>query len=258
MQLIAVLGATPTAHALARHRDERGRYWLHPVPHASVEQAVPALASLGFAGALVFGADARRDAARVATRTAHHVGPDGGDVVTVVGDATLVDTVGDAAVVDGLRHAGWDPRGARVIAVGDDAGTTSLLAELAAAGAAELTVVGRDAPAAEHALPALPAGARGAALATRDPALPDLLARADAVVRGEDLLAPQGAWFGPHLTLVDVAPDLDADWRRAARTAGAATVPWADVEAHRVAAAVQAVLGERVDAAPFLDVLHAT
>ncbi len=257
MQLIAVLGATPTAHALARHRDAGGRYWLQALPHTPVERAVPALPWLGFAGALVFGDDARRDAAHVATRTAHHVGADGGDVVTVVGDATLVDAVGDAAVVDGLRHAGWDPRGARIVAIGDDAGTASLLAELAAAGASELTVVGRDAPAAERALPALPAGAHGAAVARRDPALPDLLARADAVVRGEDLLPPDGTWFGPHLTLVDVAPDLPGDWRRAARAAGAASVPWADVEAHRVAAAIQAVLGERVDAEPFLDVLHA-
>lgn len=257
MQLVAILGTGPTALALARYRDPEMRVWLHAVPVGSVEQAVAALPVLGFAGAVVFGETARAAAARAVSRRSLDAEEQSAvDAVSVAGDATLGDHVGGRAVVDGLRTAGWDPRGARVVAIGDGAAGRAVARELATAGADEITFVAENAPAAERAVPDLPAGVHARGLAVHDPALPALLGRCDALLRGADLLEPMTGLLGPHLTVVDLAPGLDPDWRREGRAAGAATVSWPDVEAHRVAAALRTVVGGEVDPTPLLELFH--
>lgn len=258
MQLVAVLGSGPSARALARYRDPDLRLWLQAVPTGSVTAAVEALPVLGFAGAIVFGEDARREAAVAVARRSLDADDQGTvDAVSVAGDATLGDHVGGRAVVEGLRTAGWEPRGARIVAIGDDAGTRALLRELATAGAEEITLVAEDAPAAERAVRDLPTGVRARGVAVRDPALPSLMERCDAVLRASDLLAPLPERMGPHLTIVDLTAGLDPSWRREGRAAGAATVRWADVEAHRVSAALRTVVGGDVDPEPLLELFHA-
>lgn len=257
MQLVAVLGSGPSARALARYRDPDRRFWLQVVPSGATGAAVRALPVLGFAGALVFGSDARRDAGGVVSRTSIEAEDLGAvDTITVAGESTLGDHVGGRAVVDGLRTAGWDPRGARVVALGAASGQRAVLRELATAGVAEVTLVASDAPTAERSLPDLPNGVRAYAVAARDPSLPARLERCDALLRADDVLSPDTTVLGPHLTLVDLAPSLAADWRRAGRAAGATLVGWADVEAHRVAASLQAIVGGEVRPGPLLDVFH--
>lgn len=257
MQLVALLGSDASALALARYRDPEMRIWLHPVPVGSIREAVAALPVLGFAGALIFGEAARREAASAVSRRSLDAEDQMAvDAVTVAGEATLGDHVGGRAVVEGLRTAGWDPHGARVVAFGVGAAGRAVARELATAGAEEVTFVAADAPAAERAVPDLPAGVRARGLAMHDPAVPALLGRCDALLRGADLLAPIADVLGPHLTVVDLAPGLDPAWRRQGRAAGAATVAWADVEAHRVAAALRAVLGGEVDPEPLLELFH--
>lgn len=258
MQLVAVLGSGPSARALARFRDPAQTVWLQIVPDGVAAAAVKALPLLGFAGALVFGEEARRNAAHAVTRSSIDAEELGAvDAVTVAGDATLGNHVGGRAVVDGLRAAGWDPRGARVVALGNDPSMRSVLRELATAGVEEISVVAADAPSAERLLPRLPSGVTSRGVAARDPVVGALLERCDAVLRAEDVLPVPRERIGPHLTLVDLAPELASDWRRAARTAGASVVAWADVEAHRVAAALAAVVGSDVAPGPFLDLFHA-
>ncbi|MEX2501263.1 MAG: hypothetical protein WD336_02710 [Trueperaceae bacterium] len=250
MQVIALIGSDSAAYALARYRDPQARLLLHVVPTGSVADAVRALPVLGFAGALVFGDEARREAAAACTRRSLDAEDLGAiDVVTVAGDATLGDHVGGRAVVDGLRSGGWEPNGARVVALGTAPGTRAVLRELVADGAAEATLVARDAPGAERALPMLPAGAHGRPMAVHDPALASVLERCDLLLRSEDLLAPDAALLGPHLTMVDLASDLAPALRTAGRDAGATTVVWSDVEAHRVASGLKAVVGGEVDVA---------
>jgi shikimate dehydrogenase len=257
MQLVALLGTGPSARALARYRDPEMRVWLHVVPTGPVAAAVRALPVLGFAGALVFGEEERREAAgAVARRSLDAEEQQAVDAVAVAGDATLGDHVGGRAVVEGLRRAGWDPRGARVVALGAGAPGRAVARELATAGAEEVAFVAPDAPSAERAVPDLPTGVRAHGLAVHDPALPGVLERCDALLRADDLLAPGDAQLGPHLTVVDLVPGLDAAWRREGRSAGATTVAWADVEAHRVAAALRTVVGGEVDAEPLLELLH--
>lgn len=257
MQLVAVLGTGPAARSLARFRDPEHRIWLQVVPNGSVAPAVRALPVLGFAGALVFGDEARREAAGSVARASLDADEQGAvDAVTVAGDTTLGDHVGGRAVVDGLRAAGWDPRGARVLALGQDAGLRAVLRELATAGVEDVTLVGSDAPTAERGVPSLPSGVSARGLSARDPSVEVLLERCDAVLRAGDVLASDPSRVGPHLTIVDLAHGLAPDWRRAGRSAGATTVSWADVEAHRVAAALRAVVGGDVDAGPFLELFH--
>ncbi len=257
MQLVALLGTDATARALARYRDPETRIWLHPAPVGAVGPAIAALPVLGFAGALVFGEDGRKAAAGAVSRRSLDADEQGAvDAVAVAGDATLGDHVGGRAVVEGLRAAGWDPRGARVIALGDGPATRAVARELAGAGAEEVTFVAPDAPAAERAVPALPAGVRARGVALHDPALPALLERCDALLRGADLLEPRPELLGPHLTVVDLVAGLDAGWRREGRAAGATAVAWADVEAHRVAAALRTVVGGEVDPVPLLELFH--
>ncbi len=257
MQLVAVLGTGPSARALARFRDPEHRVWLQVVPSGATTAAVRALPVLGFAGALVFGDEARREAARAVLRSSLDAEEQGAiDAITVAGDTTLGDHVGARALVDGLRTAGWEPRGARVLALGDGGGLRPVLRELAAAGAEDVTVVAADAPTAEQVLPSLPNGVSGRALAARDPSVATLLERCDAVVRASDVIAPPADRLGPHLTLVDLAPELASDWRTAGRVAGATSVAWADVEAYRVAAALRTVVGGAVDPGPLLELFH--
>lgn len=259
MQLVAVLGSGPAARALARYRDKDERIWLQQVPAGPVAPAVRALPLLGFAGAIVFGDDARHEALGSVARSSLDAGELGSvDTVTVAGEATLGDHVGGRAVVEGLRSAGWDPRGSRIVAVGDAATLQAILRELAAAGAEDVTVVGVDTPAAERAVPSLPNGVTARGMAVRDPALPAVLERCDALLRASDLLPLDTARVGPHLTIVDLAPGLDGGWRKAGRAGGATNVSWADVEAHRVAASLRTVLGAEVDPGPLLELFLAS
>jgi shikimate 5-dehydrogenase len=257
MQLVAVLGTGPSTRALARFRDPEHRVWLQLVPNGATAAAVRALPVLGFAGALVFGDEARREAARTVARSSLDAEELAAvDAVTVAGDTTLGDLVGARALVDGLRTAGWEPRGARVVALGDGNGLRPVLRELAAAGADEVTAVASDAPTAEQALPPLPSGVAGRGLAARDPAVATVLERCDAVVRTADVIPAPLEHLGPHLTVVDLVPGLAPDWRTAGRAAGATTVAWADVEAYRVAAALRTVVGGAVDPGPLLELFH--
>lgn len=257
MQLVALVGSDPTSRALARYRDPEGRVWLHPVPDGRVHEAVTALPVLGFAGALIFGEEAGRTAAHaVGRRSLEAADLDTVDAVAVAGDSTLGDFTAGRAILASLRDGGWEPRGARVAALGGGTITRALLRELAAAGADEVVLVARHAPDAERGLPDLPAGVRGHAVAAADPHVPALLERCDLLLRSEDVLPPMTGVLGPHLTLLDLQPDVPSAWRREARAVGAHAASWADVEAGRVAAALRTVVGGEVDPAPLLDLLH--
>lgn len=257
MQLVALVGTDPTSRALARYRDPEGRVWLHPLPQGRTAEAVAALPVLGFAGALIFGEEAGREACRAVGRRSLDASDLGSvDAIAVAGDATLGDFTAGRAILASLREGGWEPRGARVAALGGGVITRSVLRELAAAGAEEVVQVARNAPDAEQALPPLPTGVRGRAVAAADPILPALLERCDLLLRSEEVLPPMTGVLGPHLTLLDLRPDVPSAWRREARAVGADAVSWADVEAGRVAAALGMVVGGEVDPGPLLDLLH--
>ena len=259
MQLVALVGSDPTSRALARYRDPGGRLWLHPIPEGRIADVVAALPVLGFAGALVFGVEAGREASRaVGRRSLDASDLDTVDAIAVAGDATLGDYTAGRAILASLREAGWEPRGARIAALGGGVTTRALLRELAAAGAEEVVLVARNAPDAENGLPTLPANVRGRAVAAGDPTVQALLERCDLLLRSEDVLPPLTGVLGPHLTLLDLQPDVPSAWRREARAVGAHAASWADVEAGRVAAALRAVVGGEVDAGPLLDLLHET
>ncbi|MDZ7800753.1 MAG: hypothetical protein U5K81_08190 [Trueperaceae bacterium] len=259
MQLVALLGTDPTARALARFRDPEGRVWLHPAPPGDIATAVAALPVLGFAGALVFGDEARRDAAAATTRRSLE-GSDLGvvDAVAVAGDSTIGDFVTARALLDGLQAGGWEPRGARIAALGGGAVVRGTLRELATAGAADIALIAPDAPTAEHALPDLPAGVRGRAVAAADPTVPTLLERCDLLLRSENLASPHADALGPHLTVLDLAPGLAPDWRTEVRAAGGSATAFPDIAARTAAAALRTVVGGEVGVEPLLDLLHET
>lgn len=257
MQLVALIGTDVTARALARYRDPDGGVWLHPVPGGEIPDAIEALPVLGFAGALVFGDEARREAATATTRRSLE-GSDLGvvDAVAVAGDTTIGDFVTARALLDGLRERGWDPRGARIAALGGGASVRGLLRELATAGAKEITLVGADAPTAELAMPDLPTGVRGRTLAAADPAVPAMLERCDLLIRSEDLIGPHADALGPHLSVLDLAPGLSSSWRSEARAAGGSATGFPDVAARTAAAALRTVVGGEVRVDALLDLLH--
>lgn len=259
MQLVALVGSDPTSRALARYRDPEGRVWLHPIPEGRIAPVVAGLPVLGFAGALIFGEEAGREACQAVERRSLDASDLGSvDAIAVAGDATLGDFTAGRAILASLRQGDWDPRGARVAALGGGVIARALLRELAAAGAEEVVLVARTAPEAEQALPTMPAGVRGRAVAAADPTVATLLERCDLLLRSEDVLPPLPGVLGPHLTLLDLQPDVPSAWRREARAVGAHAASWADVEAGRVAAALGTVVGGEVDAGPLLDLLHGT
>jgi len=221
MQLVAVLGTGRSVNALSAYRDPLDRFHLQVLPGAPIDKALEALPVLGFAGALTFGVEARTAAFRGAARPSL--------LAQELGAVNVVTRTGESLHV---------------------------LLAMAESGASDVTLVARDAPTAERALPRLPAGVTGRAVASRDPIVHDLLTHGDAILRGDDALPLDPGTFGPHLTLVDLAPDLELGVRRDAQAAGVSTVGWADVESHRIAARLLHMLSEPVDPAGLRDALR--
>lgn len=257
MQLVAVVGSGPTPRALARYRDPEAKVWLQALPESDVDAVLGALVPMGFAGALVFGDDERHVAARAVTRRSVGCERFGcADAVSVAAGGTIGDWVGGRAVAEGMRSAGWDPRGARIVALGTGPSLSTVVAELAESGAEEVTFVARHPVEGERAVPLLPHGVSARVLSARDAGVASVMSRCDVLLRADDLVAPEPEWLGPHLTVVDLSPTLPPRWRSVARAAGATAISWPDVEAHRVSAMLRTVVGGAIDPQPLLDLLH--
>lgn len=257
MHWVTLLADTPLGTALDGYVDPGGRFSLKR-SSANAADTFAALGPLGVAGAIISGTASRTEAFAHAQRTS----VDAGRYKLV---DTLVQTrgllsgelTGPEAVVDGLHAAGWDPRGASVFAIGANADAKALLGRLASSGVRELTVVEASAAEAEQALPDRRNGVTLRALHERNPAIDRVLTGADAVLLSKPLAAVNDLVLGPHLTLVELMPDLPTSIRQRLDSLGGAVVPWKDLAAYQTAWAIGRILEIDVDATPILQALNA-
>ncbi len=257
MQWVTLLADTPLGMALDGYVDPDGRFSMKRST-AGAAETFAALTPLGVAGVIVSGNGARAEAFTHAQRASVDASRyQSVDTLVQTRGLTVGELTGPEAVVDGLHAAGWDPRGASVVAIGANADATALLGRLASSGVRELTVVEASAAEAEQALPDRRNGVTLRALHERNPAIDRVLSAADAVLLSKPLAAVNDLVLGPHLTLVELMPDLPTTVRQRLDTLGGAVVPWHDLAAHQTAWALGRILELDVDAKPLLQALHA-
>ncbi|HLR46812.1 MAG TPA: hypothetical protein VK092_06605, partial [Deinococcales bacterium] len=157
-----------------------------------------------------------------------------------------------------VQQAGWDGRAARAVILGGGPQARAAARELSSMGATELTVIAGSAPAAEQAVPPLAATTRVLSLAAGDPFSVRALAEADLVLRLDGSMDVPFEVLGPHLLLVDLAREEMSRLRNQALNVGALSFNRRDWQAHFLALALTQVLGTAVEAAPFLDLFHAS
>lgn len=257
MSLVALLCHDPQLVAVlsqVRH----AAFTLHPISaHHAVSNILSALATLDFAGAFVLGSELQRQVAAGMHRSSLDTRTFGvADTVTV----TSAGLIGDYNLGHALRAAlqadRWDIVGARAVVLGAGPEASVSARELASLGADRVTLLAADRPTAEQALGSLAATTTAEAGAFREPLASTYLQNADVLVRTDTELKIDEKVLGPHLNIVDLAPEPLSALRRSALQLGAKSLGLRDVQAYQAALALGHILGGTVEAAPFLTALH--
>ncbi len=258
MHLVACLCDDDVAHAVRSFRDAAGRFHLHPVPPGPMSDVVVGLRSLDFAGAMVLDEARQAEAQRVADRSSLDAQElAAADTLTVTQAGVMADHCLGRALAAMLAAHRWDGAGARVVVLGAGTAARALAREAVSLGAGSLAVLARDRVAAEG---VLPQGAAGTALLARSAADPigrTVLEQADLVLRVDEAATVPADLLGPHLTLVDLVPEVVSPLRRQAMAAGSLTFNRRDVEAYRLELGLSQVLGGPVGIEPLMTLFHA-
>lgn len=254
MHLVAVVGREFNLHQRATsYRDPLQRLLLHPVAAPAYAPLATGVRTMEFAGALLFDAGLQREAAQAAERAsvlARSLGA--ADVVIPTMAGMIADLTIGRAVAAALRARVWNPRGARAVVLGGNLAAHAVARELASLGVIHLSVLAAGRADAEQVVASLTTATEVVAMATREPTAGPLLERADLVVRTSTEHEMAMELFGPHLTLVDLAPQPVTPWRQRGVEAGALTIGARDVMAHRLQLALSAIVGATVALEPLL------
>lgn len=257
MSLVALLCQDP-ATVSALTQVAHPAFKLHAIsarhPVSSVLSALP---TLDFAGAVVLGAELQQQAAASLGRSSLDTRTFGvADTVTVTSAGLVGDYTLGRALAAALQADLWNIVGARAVVLGAGPAASVCARELASLGADRVTLLAADRPTAEGALGSLAATALAEARALGEPNTQTYLERADILVRTDATLKLDDRLLGPHLHVVDLAPEPLSALRRNALKLGAKSLGLRDVQAHQLALALSHILGGRVETAPFLHALH--
>lgn len=243
MRLIALLAQTPAQEArFTQFTDEERRFQFVPVTLDPAATLLPALARSGFAGALVFASAAQRnlfshvDRPSVAAQDARRA-----DVISFTNGYAFADYTVGVALTQLLEVRNYRLAGANVVIVGADSVAAAYAGALATGQPRSITVVGANMVEAEGALPRA-SGARLAARAAVDPAVPTHIRDADVLIRTSAVTKIPINGFGPQLLVIDVAVDGDSDIKHYAEAAGAAVYGVRELELFRVQLALKQCL----------------
>ena len=160
------------------------------------------------------------------------------------------------AVGAALQTANWHSAGASVVILGSGVQARAVSRELSSLGATKLAVLAANRPVAEHATPRLAATTETIHRAEGDPLALKLLEGADLVVRIDPKMKVPKAILGPHLTVVDLSPEPMSTLRQNAVSLGALTLGLRDVQAQGLAVSLGHILGGRLGAERFSELLH--
>ncbi len=258
MHLVACVCDEATAQAVRSFRDATDRFYLHPVSPGGMPDLLAGLKRLDFAGAMVLEEGSQVEAQRLADRgslDSQELGA--ADTLTVTQAGVMADHCLGRAIAALLVSHRWDGAGARVVVLGSGIAARSAAREALSLGASALTVLAADRVAAERVLPHGAAGTAMIARAVADPLGRTMLEQADLVVRTDAATGIAPELLGPHLTLVDLVPEVVSPLRRQAMSAGALTFNRRDVEAHRLEVGLTQVLGGPVGIEPLMTLFHA-
>lgn len=230
---------------------------LFPIPTAKpIKGILDALAVLEFAGIMLLDETLQRSAFPHMQRSSLDAQEAGAvDTVTITpaglfGDYTLGHALGSL-----LRAHHYDAREAKAVVLGANSESIAVARELSSLGVSQLTLVAATRPDAEKTLPSVAASTVAVARAIAEPTVPGLIEAADILVRvGPTLEVPEDL-MGPHLTVVDFAPQAMSSLRQTATRLGAKTFGLRDVQSHQLALSLTRLLGKPFKPDAFLTAL---
>lgn len=260
MHIVGVLSRDRNLlEAISRFRDPLGRFHLHPLHEGPVEAVLSGLVPLELAGVLLFDDEFEQRAPTPLKRfslDAQEVGAV--DTVSVAGGALIGEYNAGRSVGSMLAESDWDGRGARTVLLGAGRLVAAIARELSSMGASQVVILADNRPAAEQSAPTLAASTRVISSAHSDPRSAGFLAEADLVVRVDPNAGAPLESMGPHLCLIDLAPERLSLQRQQALDVGALTFNLLDFQAHRLTLGLNHVLGSGIDLEPLLALLHDT
>ncbi len=259
MNLIALLCTdTQLSHTLSHFRKASLGCYLHPISHTNMSEVSRSLAPMGFSGALILDEAQHARAYSTAQRSsldAQEVGA--ADALSVSIGGLLAEYNLGRSVGAALQNRGWSARGANVVLLGEGAPARTTCLELSSLGAAHLTVLATNRPAAELTSQyAYAASTQITARAYRDPLAHAYLSRADLLIRIDESADVPANVLGPHLSVVDFSREAMSPLRQQAASLGAMTLGYRDVQAYQIALGLEQILGARVNPSDFLAALH--
>lgn len=260
MHLVAVLSQDiKLSHALTEFRDPQLNVYLHPVPlNTALPEIASSLKPLDFAGMLILDAPLQHQAYEVASRSsldAQEV--QAVDVLTVTPSGLLGEFNLGRAIGQTLRNAKWDGRRAKAVVIGSGRLARAVSRELSSLGVHRLALLARTRPSAENSLSRLAASTEVVTQALASPSSMSMLEQADLIIRIDTEAHIPAHILGPHLTLVDLFPQAMSQLRQDALAMGAMTLSLRDVQAHHLALSLNHILGSKLGAENFLEVMHA-
>ena len=258
MHLVAVACSDPELEKVLREfRDAQRRFHLHPITAKPAKRLLEGLAAVDFAGALIFDEALQRSAfPHVERNSLDAQEAEAVDTITVTQSGLIGEYNQGRALSAALREEGWDGREARAVVMGATSLGRAVARDLSSTGVVQLTVLAENRPDAEAILGGLAASTITVARAAGDPLSRSYLEQADLLVRVDPELPVPAEVLGPHLTVVDLAPEPVSSLRRQALQVGSLTLNLRDVQAHHIASALRHILGGQVSPGPFLEVLH--
>lgn len=259
MHLIALLCQDDQlSRALGNFYDDSSRVLLHPVPYVhDLERVLASLEPLDFAGALILSSNLQERTFHLATRTSLDAQEAAAaDSIMVTPGSLVAEYNLGRAVGMALASIAWDARGAKAVVLGSGSMGRAVARELASLGVQHLSVLGSNRPMAEHTASQLAITTNVVARAHDDPLAFKLLDGADLLVRIDPTTHIPTRHLGPHLTVVDLAPQAMSPLRQRAMGLGALTLGSRDIQAHQVALSLNHILGTQFSAGDFLALLH--
>lgn len=259
MHLIALLCQDqPLGQALSAYRNPTYDFYLHPVPYQNdLQRIVLALEPLDFAGMLVLEPTWQRQVFEFATRSsldAQEVGA--ADTLTVMPGGLIAEYNLGRAVGTTLQSAGWHSREASAVVLGTGPLVRAVSRELSSLGVKRLAVLAKNRPLAEQAAAGIAASTEFIAKAEGDPLAQGLIERADLLVRVDPSMHVDPLLLGPHLSVVDLSPDVLSPLRQQALGLGALGLGLREIQAHQLALSLGHILGGRLEARHFTELLH--
>lgn len=259
MHIVAVICQdTRLSQVLSKFYDNDLQIYMHPIPETSaLNDVCAALKPLDITGALIFDESSQVKAFQSTRRSsldAQEVGAV--DTISTTANGLIGEYNLGRAIAWALKHADWHAPNAQVVILGTNLTVRVISRELASLGVRRLSILATNRPSAEKIVTKVAANTEIVAKSFEDPSSFSLLEQADLVIKLADCsLAIPEKLLGPHLSIIDLSPQIITPLRQKANDFGALTLSLRDIQAHQIALSLNHILGSRLGPATFLELL---